>query len=123
MYARKLRIYIYKRRPEDEEKERIQSGKSACAREPPSARGTHVFRFLLISLAFTATSLRDVLDTRVHSHERTMQDNENEGSKVGARILVVALREHIQQVISRYSRRHFYYREIATSTASKTNSN
>lgn len=40
----------YKR---EERKKRIQSGQSACARVPPSARGTHVFRFLLILLALT----------------------------------------------------------------------
>lgn len=37
----------------ERERERIQSGQSACARVPPSARGTHVFRFLLVSLALT----------------------------------------------------------------------
>lgn len=116
-------------------RERIQSSQECVrARASVSARGAHVFRFLLVSLALTGaatTPLRaTTLLTRVCSFTRLLtgatrrrarQDNEGEGAVRQERrseLGVVALRaKYIQQVISRHFRRHFCYRDGGAANA------
>jgi len=70
--ARMSANYTYKkRRPRDGEKERIQSGQSACARACRHRHVAHTCSGFSWSRSHSRRrSLRDVPDTRVHSHER-----------------------------------------------------
>jgi len=107
------------KRGKEEKRKRIQSSQSACARVPLSARGTHVFRFLLVLLALT-----DDASTRRFRHACSftrLHERRTRGRATMMKIRRQASESwwlpsgiYIQQVISRHFRRHFYFRDTTS---------